>query len=183
MSSSASLIADPACTEESRTPRSASDLWTAYLAARSTSARDDLVLHYAGLVTYVASRMDANRPGVIDQGDLVQCGLIGLMEAISRFDPARGVKFETFAVPRIRGAVYDGLRKLDWVPRSIRSRARNVEKAISELLRIYGTVHFTEQLPHVDVAKNFDPCWTQPRSGRCVHVSCLGEWQNRDRAV
>ena len=71
-------------------------------------------------------------PASVDPGDLVSTGVLGLIDAIERFDPNQGVKFETFATPRIRGAIYDGLRQLDWVPRSIRTRARDVQRAISE---------------------------------------------------
>ena len=107
--------------------------WTRWLNRRNTAARDHLIVHYSPLVKFVAGRVGAGLPSSVDPGDLVSSGVFGLIDAIERFDPERGVKFETFAVPRIRGAVYDGLRKLDWVPRSIRSRARSVEKAISEL--------------------------------------------------
>ena len=82
---------------------------------------------------FVAGRVGAGLPRSVDPGDLVSSGVFGLIDAIERFDPDRGVKFETFATPRIRGAIYDGLRQLDWVPRSVRSRARDVERAIAEL--------------------------------------------------
>ena len=82
----------------------------------------------------------------VDPGDLVSSGVFGLIDAIDRFDPERGVKFETFAAPRIRGAIYDGLRQLDWVPRSVRSRAREVEKAFSELEHELGRGPTDEEL-------------------------------------
>ena len=82
---------------------------------------------------FVAGRVGAGLPNSVDAGDLVSAGVFGLIDAVERFDPTRGVKFETFAVPRIRGAVFDGLRSLDWVPRSVRSRAREVESAFTEL--------------------------------------------------
>ena len=82
---------------------------------------------------FVAGRVGAGLPTSVDPGDLVSAGVFGLIDAVERFDPERGVKFETFAVPRIRGAIFDGLRSLDWVPRSVRSRAREVERAFTEL--------------------------------------------------
>jgi len=120
--------------------------WTRWLNRRNMAARDHLIVHYSPVVKFVAGRVGAGLPSSVDPGDLVSSGVFGLIDAIERFDPERGVKFETFAVPRIRGAVYDGLRKLDWVPRSIRSRARNVEKAFSELEHRLGRGPTDEEL-------------------------------------
>ncbi|MEI6401876.1 MAG: FliA/WhiG family RNA polymerase sigma factor [Actinomycetota bacterium] len=107
--------------------------WQRWFASRDQTARDRLIEHYSPLVKFVAGRIGAGLPSSVDPGDLVSAGVFGLIDAVERFDPERGVKFETFAVPRIRGAVFDGLRSLDWVPRSVRSRAREVETAFSEL--------------------------------------------------
>ncbi len=107
--------------------------WTRWLNRRNAAARDHLIVHYSPLVKFVAGRVGAGLPSSVDSGDLISSGVFGLIDAIERFDTERGVKFETFAVPRIRGAIYDGLRQLDWVPRSVRSRARSVEKSFSEL--------------------------------------------------
>ena len=107
--------------------------WDRWLKRRSSSARDHLIVSYAPLVKFVAGRVGSGLPSSVDPGDLDSSGVLGLIDAIERFDPQRGVKFETFATPRIRGAIYDGLRELDWVPRSVRSRAREVERAIAEL--------------------------------------------------
>ncbi len=107
--------------------------WTRWLNRKNNASRDHLIVHYSPLVKFVAGRVGAGLPNSVDPGDLVSSGVFGLIDAIDRFDPERGVKFETFAAPRIRGAIYDGLRQLDWVPRSVRSRAREVEKAISQL--------------------------------------------------
>ena len=107
--------------------------WDRWLKRRSSSARDHLIVSYAPLVKFVAGRVGAGLPSSVDPGDLVSSGVLGLIDAIERFDPQRGVKFETFATPRIRGAIYDGLRELDWVPRSVRARAREVERAIADL--------------------------------------------------
>lgn len=120
--------------------------WTRWLNRRHQAARDHLIVHYSPLVKFVAGRVGAGLPSSVDPGDLVSSGVFGLIDAIERFDPERGVKFETFAVPRIRGAVYDGLRKLDWVPRSIRSRARQVEKSIAEHEHQHGHSPTDEEL-------------------------------------
>jgi len=109
-------------------------LWRQYRAAPDSKAlRDRLILTYAPLVKYVAGRLGSGLPAHIDEGDLVSYGLLGLIGAIERYDPARDVKFETYAAARIRGAIIDELRAMDWVPRSVRSRARDIERAIGEL--------------------------------------------------
>ena len=107
--------------------------WQRWFDGRDPLARDRLIVHYSPLVKFVAGRVGAGLPSSVDPGDLVSAGVFGLIDAVERFDPERGGKFETFAVPRIRGAVFDGLRSLDWVPRSVRSRAREVENAFQEL--------------------------------------------------
>lgn len=107
--------------------------WAAWHGSRDQAAREWLVVHYASLVKFVAGRLAAGLPRSVDTGDLVSAGVFGLMGAIERFDPSNGAKFETYAIPRIRGAILDGLRALDWVPRSVRSRARNVQDAIATL--------------------------------------------------
>jgi RNA polymerase sigma factor for flagellar operon FliA len=120
--------------------------WTRWLNRKKPAARDHLIVHYSPLVKFVAGRIGAGLPSSVDSGDLISSGVFGLIDAIERFDPERGVKFETFAVPRIRGAIYDGLRQLDWVPRSVRSRARNVERAFSELEHKLGRGPTDEEL-------------------------------------
>jgi RNA polymerase sigma factor for flagellar operon FliA len=92
-----------------------------------------LILHYAPLVKYVVGRLAAGLPQTVERADLVSYGMFGLMDALDKFDRAREVKFETYAIPRIKGAIIDELRAMDWVPRSIRFKAREVEKAYSGL--------------------------------------------------
>jgi RNA polymerase sigma factor for flagellar operon FliA len=99
----------------------------------SVAAREQLILHYAPLVKYVAGRLGAGLPQTVEQADLVSNGMFGLMDALAKFDPARNVKFETYAIPRIRGAILDELRAMDWVPRSIRFKARELDKVNAEL--------------------------------------------------
>ena len=120
--------------------------WTRWLNRKNAASRDHLIVHYSPLVKFVAGRIGAGLPNSVDPGDLVSSGVFGLIDAIDRFDPERGVKFETFAAPRIRGAIYDGLRQLDWVPRSVRSRAREVERAISQLEHEQGRAPSDEEL-------------------------------------
>jgi RNA polymerase sigma factor for flagellar operon FliA len=110
-------------------------LWRTYKSSRDQALRDRLILTYAPLVKYVAGRLGSGLPAHVDEGDLVSYGLLGLIGAIERYDPDRDVKFETYAIARIKGAIIDELRALDWVPRSVRSRAREIERAIGELER------------------------------------------------
>jgi RNA polymerase sigma factor for flagellar operon FliA len=91
------------------------------------------VLAYSPLVKYVAGRMGSGLPAHVEDADLISYGLLGLISAIERFDPSREIKFETFAISRIKGAIIDELRSLDWVPRSVRAKAREIERANAKL--------------------------------------------------
>ena len=97
-------------------------LWLDYRRSRGKELRDRLILMYSPLVKYVAGRLGSGLPAHVDESDLVSYGLLGLIGAIERYDPERDVKFETYALARIRGSIIDELRALDWVPRSVRSR-------------------------------------------------------------
>ncbi|MFO7311051.1 MAG: RNA polymerase sigma factor WhiG [Bacillota bacterium] len=108
-------------------------LWAEYRANRSQEARERLIIHYAPLVKYVAGRVAVGLPPSIDTDDLIGYGIFGLVDAVEKFDPERGVKFETYAIARIRGAMIDGLRANDWVPRSVRQKARQLEQTIAQL--------------------------------------------------
>jgi RNA polymerase sigma factor for flagellar operon FliA len=108
-------------------------LWGEFKSDGSPAAREQLILHYAPLVKYVAGRVGAGLPQSVEQADLVSNGMFGLMDALEKFDLDRGFKFETYAIPRIRGAIIDELRAMDWVPRSVRFKAREVEKAQAKL--------------------------------------------------
>ncbi|MEP6625198.1 MAG: RNA polymerase sigma factor WhiG [Acidimicrobiia bacterium] len=109
------------------------ELWGQYQTDPTTDARERLILHYSPLVKFVAGRVAAGLPQSIEQSDLVSYGIFGLIDAIDKFDPERGFKFETYAISRIKGAIIDELRSIDWVPRSIRSKARTIERAYSKL--------------------------------------------------
>lgn len=112
---------------------STAQLWQKFTADKDRSSREQLIMQYAPLVRYVVGRLAVTLPPTIDQDDLFGYGVIGLIHAIERFSPERGVKFETYAITRIRGAVIDELRSQDWVPRSVRSRAREISAATSQL--------------------------------------------------
>ncbi|MCE5256848.1 MAG: RNA polymerase sigma factor WhiG [Spirochaetaceae bacterium] len=108
-------------------------LWLEYQKTRDTRIRDHLVEQYSPLVKYVAGKVAVNLPASVEYDDLVGYGVFGLFDAIEKFDPEKHVKFKTYAVTRIRGAMYDHLREMDWVPRSIRQKAKDVEQAVMML--------------------------------------------------
>jgi RNA polymerase sigma factor for flagellar operon FliA len=107
--------------------------WQLYKNNGSQAMRDKLIMHYQPLVYSVAKRIGVGLPSHIDDEDLVSYGLFGLMDAIEKFDLERGIKFETYASTRIRGAIIDELRAIDWVPRSVRSQIRAINTATQEL--------------------------------------------------
>jgi RNA polymerase sigma factor for flagellar operon FliA len=110
-----------------------SEIWAEYTKTRSKKIRDALIGNYVYLVRYVAGKMSMSVPPSVEIDDLVSSGVVGLMDAIEKYDPGRDTKFETYAVSRIRGAIVDDLRSLDWVPRSVRRKARLLEDAYSFL--------------------------------------------------
>jgi RNA polymerase sigma factor for flagellar operon FliA len=109
------------------------DLWRRYKATGDERARERLVVAYSPLVKYVSGRMASGLPAHVEESDLISYGLVGLISAIERFDLEREIKFETYAITRIKGSIIDELRSLDWVPRSVRARAREIEKANQKL--------------------------------------------------
>ncbi len=116
------------------------ELWVGFKATADQSLRERLILHYSPLVKYVAGRVGVGLPPNIEQADLVSYGIFGLIDAIEKFDLERAIKFETYAISRIRGAIIDELRAIDWIPRSVRYKAREVEKAYAAL---EGLLHRT----------------------------------------
>ncbi len=107
-------------------------LWKRYKDSGRRGLRDQLIVQYSPLVKYVAGRVAVGLPQNIDQADLVSYGMFGLIDAIEKFEPMRGFRFETYAISRIRGSIMDELRSMDWVPRSVRSKSRRIENAIAE---------------------------------------------------
>jgi RNA polymerase sigma factor for flagellar operon FliA len=112
--------------------------WEAYTQSRSPEMREKLLLQYLPLVRRVASRMLGSLPRSVRLDDLVSAGVMGLLSSLDNFDPTLGIKFETFAMNRIRGSMVDSLRELDWVPRSVRQKARQLERTMEELTQKLG---------------------------------------------
>jgi RNA polymerase sigma factor for flagellar operon FliA len=110
--------------------QSEEELWVSYKKKRDPRIRESFIKQYAPLVKYVAGKVAANMPQSVEFDDLVGFGVFGLIDAIDKFDPEKNVKFKTYAVTRIRGAIFDELRSIDWVPRSVRQKSREIEEAI-----------------------------------------------------
>jgi len=109
------------------------EFWERFKKDSDQQAREGLILHYSPLVKFVAGRLGVGLPRSVEQSDLISYGMFGLIDAIDKFDLEREIKFETYAVNRIRGAILDELRALDWVPRSVRARAREIQRSLDEL--------------------------------------------------
>ena len=124
----------------------AAGLWDRYAENPGREVRDQLIVHYSPLVKYVASRVAAGLPQNVEQADLVSYGIFGLIDAIDKFDPERGYKFETYAISRIKGAMLDELRSMDWVPRSVRTKAKRIEQANAKLEVKLGRAPSDEEL-------------------------------------
>jgi RNA polymerase sigma factor for flagellar operon FliA len=129
--------------------QAAQQLWDDFRQRESAEMKRKLVIHYLDLVRYVVSKSGLHLQATsraLEPNDLVQYGVIGLIHAIDRFSPAIGVKFETYAIPRIRGAILDEVRKLDWVPRSVRANNRKRERAVDEVVRETGREAVDEEI-------------------------------------
>lgn len=110
-----------------------SALWAHYKEDLDTAARDELILYYSPLVKYVAGRVGSSLPQMVETSDLISYGIFGLIDAIEKFDLDRSIKFETYAIARIRGAIIDELRAMDWVPRSVRTKAKEIERTYAAM--------------------------------------------------
>ena len=121
-------------------------VWKKYLKSKSEATRNELMEYYLRIVKYTAERLSARLPDEVDTDDLISAGIFGLMDALDAFDADRGVKFETYCVPRIRGAILDELRSMDWVPRLVRSRAHKLSKATQVLEAQSGTAPSEREL-------------------------------------
>ena len=109
------------------------DLWEEFKKTKSPAIRDKFIRQYMPLVKYVAGKVSVNMPNSVEFDDLVGFGQFGLLDAINKYDTSKNVKFKTYAVTRIRGAIFDELRLIDWVPRSVRQKSREIEDAITTL--------------------------------------------------
>jgi len=133
-------------------PHEIEDDWRRFKESGDDRARDGLILHYSPLVKFVAGRVGVGLPRNVEQSDLISYGMFGLIDAIDKFDPARGIKFETYAVNRIKGSILDELRALDWVPRSVRARAREIQRSLAELEhRLQRSASDEELAAHMDL--------------------------------
>jgi RNA polymerase sigma factor for flagellar operon FliA len=127
-------------------------LWRRYGEARDEATRERLILHYSPLVAHVAGRVGIGLPSNVDVGDCASYGMFGLIDAIEKYDPDRGVRFEPYAMSRIRGAILDELRALDWIPRSVRAKARTVERGYAALeARLHRSPTEAELAAELDV--------------------------------
>lgn len=113
-------------------------MWKSYKTSRNPEMKQKLMVQYTGLVKYVIHRSNLALPNVLEESDLVNFGMIGLSDAIDRFQPDRGIKFETYAIPRIKGIIIDEMRKLDWLPRSVREKSRQLNETIRRLEHTHG---------------------------------------------
>jgi RNA polymerase sigma factor for flagellar operon FliA len=113
--------------------KSEEELWRQYKKTKDPKIREHFVNQYAPLVKYVAGKIAIGMPQNVDFDDLVGYGVFGLLDAIEKFDPDKDIKFKTYAVTRIRGAIFDELRSIDWVPRSVRQKAKELERIIGRL--------------------------------------------------
>jgi len=122
------------------------ELWKNYRKTRNPEIRDYFVKQYAPLVKYVAGKVAIGMPNNVEFDDLVGFGVFGLFDAIEKYDPAKHVKFKTYAVTRIRGSIFDELRSIDWVPRSVRQKSREVEETIRSLEARLGRAASDEEI-------------------------------------
>jgi RNA polymerase sigma factor for flagellar operon FliA len=122
------------------------NLWREYKETGSKVAKDKLLVEYSHLVKYITQRLAVNLPASVDRDDLYGAGILGLIKAVETFEPERGFKFETYAGHKIRGAVLDELRALDWVPRSVRQKARDLQKVFSKLENKLGRHPYDDEV-------------------------------------
>lgn len=150
------------------------ETWQSFKATGDLRLRNDLVMAYQGLLKQVSARIGASLPSSVDREDLVSYGVFGLMDAIEKFDLDRGIKFETYAGPRIRGAIIDHLRTMDWVPRSIRTKAKDLEKARLELETELGREPEDSEIA-TKLGISIDDLWIMKSQASISSVSALEE--------
>jgi RNA polymerase sigma factor for flagellar operon FliA len=123
-------------------------LWEKYFSSKDPELRNRLMQKYLGVVHYVVSKLFKAIPSYVERDDLVNIGVIGLGEALERYNPYFGIKFETYAIPRVKGAIIDELRKQDWIPRSLRSKSNMIKKVVEDLEQAYRG-----DIPSIQVAQ------------------------------
>jgi len=141
--------------------------WLNYKKHNDIRSRQELVVRYLGLVKYVVRKMIKNYPQALEENDLYQIGILGLSEAIERFDPAYGIKFETYAIPRIKGSIIDELRKLDWIPRSLRAKLNNIREKTVELEQKFAGSYTEDEMAN----------------GLGIEVNDLHNWQKDTNSI
>ena len=124
------------------------ELWQIYKQGTHPNLRQEIVLRYLGLVKYVVRKMIKNFPQAIEEKDLYHIGVLGLVEAVDRFDLGYGIKFETYAIPRIKGSIIDELRKLDWIPRSLRSKTNQLKEKTVEMEQKFSGSYSDDEVAH-----------------------------------
>ena len=122
------------------------NLWREYRESGSKIAKDKLLVEYAHLVKFIVNRLAVNLPASVDRNDLISSGVLGLIKAVESFEPERGFKFETFAGHKIRGATLDELRALDWVPRSVRQKSRELQRVYAKLENRLGRIPYDDEV-------------------------------------
>jgi RNA polymerase sigma factor for flagellar operon FliA len=122
------------------------NLWREYKETDSKIAKDKLLVEYAHLVKYIVNRLAVNLPNSVDRNDLTSSGIMGLIKAVETFEPERGFKFETYAGHKIRGAILDELRALDWVPRSVRQKSRDLQRVFAKLENELGRIPYDDEV-------------------------------------
>ncbi|MHC4636308.1 MAG: FliA/WhiG family RNA polymerase sigma factor [Planctomycetota bacterium] len=156
-----------------------SKVWDEFHKTHSEESRNMLMEHYTYLVKYTAERLYSKLPDKIELDDLISAGLFGLMDAIDAFDPERGVKFETYCSPRIRGSILDELRSMDWVPRLVRSRAHQLVKATQALEAHLGRIP-TEKETAAELKINMEEFTRLRRDANAVSLVSLNTKYNED---
>jgi RNA polymerase sigma factor FliA len=122
------------------------NLWQEFKETGSKAAKDKLLVEYSHLVKYTTQRLAVNLPPSVDRDDLYSAGILGLIKAVDTFEPERGFKFETYAGHKIRGAILDELRALDWVPRSVRQKARDLQRTFTRLENTLGRAPYDDEV-------------------------------------
>ncbi len=135
-------------------------LWQMYSKNKDPELRNRLLQKYLGVVHYVVSKLFKSIPTYVERNDLVNIGVIGLGEALDRYDPYFGIKFETYAIPRVKGAIIDELRKQDWIPRSLRSKSNMIKKVVEDLEQVYrGDVPDNEVAQQLGISESEYQHW------------------------
>jgi len=159
------------------------ELWRLYREEGDEKARQEIILHYSYLVKYVSGRVMIHLPSYVELDDLISYGTMGLIDAVGGFNHEQGVKFSTYAVARIKGAIYDALRAMDWVPRSVRDKAKMISKAMAELEQENKRVPTDEELAaHLEISvERLEKIFSQITVPQIMSLEGMGEREGEDR--